>query len=126
MLEGSRWFRRFYKECRKLSKHIYFKRIKYGFYRLYWTGGGQPAYIHEVYKEMPYRGYDINDKDIRLQSFKYYQEYEDSAELTRNIKNFVEGYVDSMGTLRKRVYMLKNDKEFYKNAVDAYKQVRVK
>ncbi len=126
MASGSIWYRRFKKECEKMSPHIRFKEIKYGFVRIYWVGGGHPAYMHEVYKWMPYKGYDIEEKDPRFQSQKYYEEYEDQAELTLKIKNFVEGYWDSIKTMKKRIYMFKNNKEFYKEACNAYKQVRVK
>jgi len=120
------WRKRFEKECKKLSPHIKFKPIKYGFTRIYWVGGCEPAYMHEVYDNMPYKGYDIEEKDPRFQSKKYYEEYEDSAELTLKIKNFVEGYWDSLYTMKKRVYMMKNNKEFRNTAIDAYKRVRVK
>lgn len=125
-ISGSIWYKRFLKDCKRLSPHIVFRPIKYGFTRIYWTGGCEPAYMHEVYNFMPSKGYDIEEKDPRFTSHKYYQEYEDQAELTLKIKNFVEGYWDSMHTMRKRVYMMKNNKEFYKTAVDAYKRVRVK
>jgi len=122
VLEGSRWFRRFYNDCKAISKDIQFKRIKLGFYRLYFRG----AYLYEVYKEMPERGYDIDDLDPRFESQKYFEEYEDNAELTRNIKNFVEGYWEALDRIRTRVYMFKNNEEFYKEAVDAYKEMIVK
>jgi hypothetical protein len=126
MNEGSIWFKRFVEECEKMSPHIKFVRVKYGFYRIYWTGGGEPAYIHEVYKEMPYKGYHMDDLDPRFESQRYYEEYEDAGEITRKIKNFVEGYWDSIATMRKRIYMLKNNKEFRETATKAYRQVRVK
>lgn len=124
--EGNRWFRRFVRDCKKLSPHIKFVRIKRGFYRIYWTGGGEPAYMHEVYKWMPAKGYDIDEYDPRFESHRYYEEFEDRAELTMKIKNFVEGYWDSMATMRKRVRLFKHDKEFYRNAVRAYRNVVVK
>lgn len=123
--EGSIWFKRFYKECKQISPYIRFVPVKYGFVRIYWVAG-EPAYIHEVYRWMPEKGFDYEDKDMRFESHRYYQEYEDQAELTLKIKNFVEGYRDSIDTIKKRVFMLKNDKEFYKNAVNAYKNVVVK
>jgi len=119
--EGSLWFRRLMKDVRKISKHIRVKRIKLGFYRIYW----QQAYLHEVYKEMPNKGYDIFDYDPRLESQSYYEKYEDNVELTRKIKNFVEGYYDSKKTLQIRSYMMRNNKEFNDNAKKAYKQMRI-
>lgn len=123
---GSIWFRRFVKDLRDLSPHFQLRRIKHGFYRIYWTGGGEPAYIHEVYDNMPYRGYDIEMDDYRLESKSMYEQYEDRAELTRKVKNYVEGYTDSMDKLRRRYYMLRNNAEFRKEAVNAYKTRKVK
>jgi len=123
---GSRWFKRFYKECKKISPHIRFKRIKYGFYRLYYVGGGSPAYIGECYKEMPEIGYEWHDIDPRLDSRNFYEEYEDRAELTRKVKNFVEGYWENLDKIRTRVFMMKHSKEHYKQAVNGYKQVKIR
>lgn len=93
-----------------------------GFYRIYW----QDAYLHEVYKEMPQKGYDIEEEDPRLESKQYYEEYEDTVDTVRTIKNFVEGYYDSLDHIKTRVYLLKNDKEFEQTAKNAYKQVYIK
>lgn len=121
-IEGSRWFRRFYKDCKKISRHIRFKRIKLGFYRLYF----QNAYLTEVYKEMPEVGFDIDDLDPRFESQKYFEEFEDNAELTRNIKNFVEGYWESLDVVRTRVYMMRTSQEYLERAQNSYKQFHVK
>ena len=122
MIEGSRWFRRFYKESKKMSSYIEFRRIKLGFYRIYYRG----AYLYEVYKEMPEHGYDMDDLDPRFESQKYYEEYEDQAEKTRKIKNFVEGYHEAIDRIRTRLFLIRHDKEFYENAVKAYQMVHVK
>lgn len=122
VMEGSRWFRRFVREVTALSKDFRFKRIKCGFYRIYFRN----AYVHEVYKEMPQHGYDMDDLDPRFESKKYYEEYEDRGEMTRKIKNFVEGYTDSMQTIRTRLYLMRNNKEYNENATNAYKEMRVK
>ena len=45
---------------------------------------------------MPRTGYDWVDTDPRLESQKYYEQYEDEIKMVREIKNFVEGYEDSM------------------------------
>jgi hypothetical protein len=119
--EGSRWFQKLKREAKAMSPHFRFVRIQLGFYRIYW----QDAYIHEVYKEMPEYGYDIDDLDPRLHDKDYYEDLEDKTELTRNIKNYVEGYYDSMDKLRTRLYMMRNDKEFNENAKGAYKQMYV-
>lgn len=119
---GSPWFRRFYRDCKKISNQLRFVRIKLGFYRIYF----KEAYIHEVYAEMPEKGYDIDDLDPRLENQKYFEEFEDTMELTRKIKNYVEGYWDSLDRIRTRVYMMKHSKEFNEQATAAYKQVVVK
>jgi hypothetical protein len=119
---GSRWFRRFYRFCKKLDPHLRFKRIRLGYYRIYW----KDKYLYEVYKEMPEHGYDWDELDPRLEDQKYYEEYEDNTELTRKIKNFVEGYWEAVDRIRTRVYMVKNDKEFNENAGKAYQQMRVR
>ncbi len=126
MIDGGVWFRKFKKDCEALSPHIKFIRIKFGFYRIYWVGGAEPAYMHECYKWMPRKGYDIEQEDPRFESHRYYEENEDRAELTMKVKNFVEGYVDSMDTMRKRVRMFRNDKEFREQAIRAYSQFVVK
>lgn len=123
--EGNYWFKRFQKEMKRIDPHIHVKRIKYGYYRIYWMGGGENAYLGECKKEMPEVGYDIEEKDIFLEDQKYYEEYEDQIELTNKIKNFVEGYWDSIGSLTTRVYQMKNDKEFYKTATKGYQTMRV-
>lgn len=99
-----------------------FKRLKYGFWRIYYKN----AYIHECYEEMPMIGHDIEEIDQRFENQKYYEEFEDNAQLTRKIKNYVEGYYDSIQTLRRRIYMIRNNKEFFETASKAYKMIRVK
>lgn len=120
-IKGSYWFKRLYREATRLSPHLRFKRIKLGFYRIYW----REAYVHEVYSEMPMIGYDYEDEDPRFENRKYYEEYEDQAELTRKVKNYMEGYYDAIDHIRKRIYLMRNDKDFYKEARQAYKQMRV-
>jgi hypothetical protein len=124
--EGSVWYKRFKKECERISPHIKFRAVKMGFVRIYWQNGGQPAYLHEVYRWMPAKGYNIEDEDPRFEDKRYFEEYEDSAELTMKIKNFVEGYWDSVATIRKRIYLMKNNKEANKTFTDAYRNVRVR
>ena len=119
--EGTKWFQRLLKDIKKISKHIRVKRIKYGFNRIYW----QSAYIHEVSKEMPIKGYDKEDYDPRFESQSYYEQYEDNTDLTMKIKNFVEGYYDSLGTLQRRCYMMKNNWEFQDGARKAYRQMKI-
>lgn len=119
---GNSWFKRFYRDACKLSPYIKFRCIKYGFYRIYW----QDAYIGECYDQMPPKGYDKTEDDVRFMNQSYYEEYEDKARLTRQVKNFVEGYYDLMDQFRTRVYMLKNDREFRDNARKAYRTMVVK
>lgn len=75
---------------------------------------------------MPEVGYEVEEKNYQLESKKYYEEYEDNPELIRKIKNFVEGYRDNIDHIRTRVWLMKNDKEFRKTAVNGYKQMYVK
>lgn len=119
--EGSQWFKRLKKDIERMDPHLRLVRIQLGFYRIYW----KDAYLHEVYKEMPEFGYDLDDKDMRLDDKAYYEEYEDQVEATRNIKNYVEGYWDSLDRIRTRMFMIRNDKEFNENARNAYKQMYV-
>lgn len=121
-LEGSPWFRRLCREIKKMSPYLRIVRVKFGFYRIYYKQG----YVHEVYKEMPQIGYDMDDLDPRFESQKYYEEYEDEGEKTRKIKNYVEGYYDSLDRIRTRLYMLRHDKEFFENSQKAYQQVVIK
>lgn len=120
--KGTYWFRRFVADCKKISKYIRIVPIKLGFYRIYW----KEAYVHEVYKEMPTKGYDLDDLDPRFEHKKYFEEFEDRAELTRKIKNYVEGYWDSIRTVERRVWMFKNDNEYYQQAKNAYQTMYIK
>lgn len=124
--KGTRWFRRFVEETEALSPHIKFKRIKFGFYRIFWVGDGHNAYIGECFKEMPEHGYDVEEKNHQLESKKYFEEYEDNPELVRKIKNYVEGYWDNTDRIRTKVYMLKNNQEFRSEAQKAYAEMVVK
>lgn len=109
-----------------MSPHLRFKRIKYGFYRIFWVGDGHSAYIGECYKEMPEIGYEIEEKNHQLESKSFYEEYEDNPELIRKIKNFIEGYWDNIDRIRTKVYMLKNNQEFRDQAQKAYSELTVK
>ena len=71
-------------------------------------------------------GYDIYDLNPRMESKKYYQEYEDYDELPRKLKNYVEGYYDAIDRIRKRIFLSRTQKEFHDNATKAYKQFRIK
>lgn len=121
-MSGTYWFKRFVRECKRISPHIRIVKIKMGFYRIYW----KDAYVHECYSEMPYKGYDLTEEDPRLMDKNYYEEYEDAVKLTRTIKNYVEGYADSIFKIKKRVWLFKNDDEHYKVAKRAYTQMKIK
>lgn len=126
MEKGTRWFQRFKREAEAMSPHIRFKRIKFGFYRIFWIGDGVSAYITECSKDMPQFGYDIEEKNHQLESKKYFEEYEDNAELIQKLKNFREGYWDSIDKLKTNIYMFKNNAEHRKEAQAAYAQFIVK
>ena len=119
---GNSYFRRFKANAEKLSPHIKFRRIKYGFYRIFW----KQSYVHEIYKECPMIGYQFEIEDPSLESQKYYEELEDGNEITRKVKNYKEGYFDSLDHIRTRVWMLRHDKEFNQNAEQMYRQMVVK
>ena len=110
------------KDIPKISPDLRVVRVKLGFYRIYY----RQAYLHEVYKEMPEHGYDFEDYDPRLDNQSYFEEYEDNATLIRTIKNYKEGYWDSLDTIRTRVFLMKNNAEFNEKATNAYKQMVVK
>lgn len=120
--EGSVWFRRLQKDLQKISKHIKVRRIRHGFFRIYW----KEAYVHEVYKEMPYRGYTTYTESPYKESLKLMQEYEQDGEMQRKIKNFVEGYSEAIKAIKIRVHQFKNNDEHYQIAKDMYKQVVIK
>lgn len=121
-MEGSKWFRRLVQDCKKISPYIRVKKINHGFYRIFW----KTAYIHEVYKEMPQHGYDDETKDFHFKEKKYVEEYEDRAELTRKIKNYVEGYWESLDRIKTRVYMMRHNREFNEMATKRYSTFVVK
>lgn len=116
------YFKRLKKEVEAMSPYLRFVRIKYGFWRIFEKG----TYLHEVYEEMPYRGYDITEENPNLFDKKYFEEREDKAELIRRIKNFKEGYIDSKNRIKTRFYMLKNDKEFRETARRSHRVFHVK
>lgn len=120
--EGSLWFRRLLKDLKKISRHIRVKRIRNGFFRIYW----KDAYIYEVYKEMPARGYGIETVDPRFESKKFWEEKEDRADLTRQLKNFVEGYYDALDHIKTSVYQMRHNKEHYELTRKGYSQTVIK
>lgn len=116
------WFKRFKKEAESLSPHLRFIPLKLGFWRIYW----KDHYITECYEEMGFMGYDLTTYDPRIESQSYYEEYELHNELVRRVKNYVEGYYDSITNLKTRLYMLLHDKEFFERSQNVYKNVVVK
>lgn len=116
---GSYWFRRLVKDLRKISKHFKVRRIRMGFYRIYW----KDAYVHEVYKEMPANGYEWYTESPYKDSLKLMLEYEQDGEIQRKVKNYVEGYYEAIKAIRLRTYQFKNNDEHYRTAKDMYKHV---
>lgn len=122
-MEGSYWFRRLMKDIKKIDPYLRVKRAKLGFYRIFW----KDAYIHEIYKECPLIGYDFEQEDLSIiEDQKLYEQYEDPNEITRKVKNYKEGYWDSLDRIKTRVYMLRHDKEFNENATKAYRQMVIR
>lgn len=116
------WFRRFVRDCERMDSGIRFVRIKYGHWRIYWRN----AYIGECNEKMPPKGYDKQEYDIQFKSQKYYEEFEDSAKLTQEIKNFVEGYYDNIDKVRTNLYQIRHSSEHRENAKKAYSKMVVK
>jgi hypothetical protein len=121
-MEGSYWFRRLVEDSKKISCYIRFKRIKYGFYRIYY----KQAYIGECSKDMFQEGYDIEEKNWNLEDKTWALQNHDLIEQTARLKNFKEGYWQTLDMLRTRIYMFRKDREFYKQSLQAYSQVRIK
>lgn len=122
MTDGSYWFRRLVNDAKTISPHIKFRRIKYGFYRIYL----KQAYIGECSKDMCQLGREVYEKNFYLEDQRYHQEYEENIDSTARLKNFREGYWETLDRLKTRVYMFKHNKEFYKNALRGYSQMRIK
>lgn len=120
--EGSVWFRRLIKEITAKSKYFKVRRIRQGFFRIYW----KDAYVYEVYKEMPYRGYEWYGEDEDADSLKLMLEYEQDGDIQRKVKNFVEGYAEAKRAIDLCIYQFKNDPEHYKVAKQAYRQSVIK
>tara|TARA_R100001086_G_C11848217_1_gene261045 strand:- start:31439 stop:31840 length:402 start_codon:yes stop_codon:yes gene_type:complete len=120
--EGSHWFRRLVRELYKESDYFRVVRIRHGFFRVYW----KDAYVHELFKEMPYKGYSIYTDNPYKESLKLMQEYEQDGELQRKIKNFVEGYSDARKAIKLRTFQFKNNKEHYDTAKQMYRKVVIK
>lgn len=110
------WFKRLKRELPSISPRLRLVRIKFGFYRIYFD----EYYVHEVCEDMKEMGYDIYEYDPRFESRGYYEEYEDQAELTMKLKNYREGYRDTVDKLRKRVYMLRNNEEHRRQSAMVY------
>ena len=104
------WFKRLKSETEAISPYIRFKKIKMGFYRIFYKN----SYVHEVYEDMPSKGYDIIQENPRIERQEWYEEYEDSIDTIRNVKNFVEGYHDSIDHIRTRMWMHKHWWEYSK------------
>lgn len=117
--EGSVWFKRLMKDLWKISKHIKVRRIRCGFYRIYF----KEAYVHEVYKELPYKGHVWYTDPPYKDSLKLTLEWEQDGEIQRKIKNYVEGYNEALKAIKIRVYQFKNNEEHYRTAKDMYKHV---
>ena len=121
-MEGSYYFRRLVRETKQISSHIRFKRIKHGFYRIYY----RQAYIGECNKNMPQEGHDIFERAQGFENYDYYQEHHDNADTSLRVKNFVEGYWETKEKLRLRLYQMNHSKEHYEMARRGYSQMRVK
>ena len=118
----STWFKRARAECESMSPYIRFKRIRMGFWRVFFKN----SYLHECTEDMKVKGYDIIEPNPRLERREFFQEYEDNIDAIMHVKNYREGYHDFMDHIRTRVFLHKSDKEFSANAEKAYSQFVVK
>lgn len=109
-------------EIQGMSKHFKVVPVRQGFARIYWKS----AYIHEIPLSMFRYGYDIKELDQRVESQEYYEEYEDGNNMVMYIKNYREGYYDTMLTIRKRFWLLKHSQEHYERTLNAYKKMVIK
>ena len=80
----------------------------------------------ECYDSMPAMWRDIENYDPRLESQKYYEEYEDHVKMVRTIKNFMEGYYDSIQKLKRCFWLLRHNEDFWKSSGNIYNQAVVK
>jgi hypothetical protein len=71
-------------------------------------------------------GHDIEEKNWNMEDFSYYRQMDDLADQTARLKNFREGYVETLDMLRTRTFMIKHNKEFYERARQGYSQLRIK
>lgn len=122
LLDMTYWFKRFKKEVEEMDAHFRFKYLKMGFWRIYW----KDHYIGECYENMPQIGYDFEDYDPRLDSLEYFEEWEDHVSMVKTIKNYVEGYRDSIQNIKRRRYMVRNDDEYHQRSNNVYSQVVIK
>lgn len=111
----SKWAKRLKEDCKKLSKHIRFKRIKDGFTRVYYDR----YYVHEFNDNLPMHGYDFEIVNPRLDNKEFYEEYEDNIEAIRTVKNYVEGYFDAKKVIEIRTYMHRHDEDYNKQLMQA-------
>ena len=88
----------------------------------YFDGRNLIDYINDSVKRF------TTNVDIRegLEDYSFYQDHHDSAESTLRMKNFVEGYWETLDRLRTKVFMFRHDKEFYEKARQGYSQMRIK
>jgi len=112
----SSWFIRAKEECEEMSPHIRFKKIKLGFWRVFYKN----SYLHECSEDMTANGYDIVETNPRIQNKSFYEEFEDNIDTIMTVKNYREGYHNFMDHIRTRLWMHKNDKEFSERAERAY------
>lgn len=105
-----------------MDSQIRVVRLKLGFWRIYWKN----HYIGELFEEMGSQYHDIEGYDPRLESQKYYEEFEDHVKMVRTIKNFAEGYYDSLIKFQKRIYQLRHNPEFWERSKRAWEDSSIK
>lgn len=122
----SYWFKRFVRDCQKLSPYIKIVPLKHKFCRIFWIGGGYSAYLYEVPLDMEEHGREWVHYNPRLESQQFYEEYEDNIDVIKEVKNYKEGYWEAFERMKTKFYMLRNSDEFRKEAEKAYRTIYVK
>jgi hypothetical protein len=118
----SYWFNRLERDIAEVSPQLRLIPAGHGLWRVYYNS----CYVHEINENLTANGYDIEEYNERLESRGYYEEYEDQIEVIRTVKNYAEGYWDALEHVKHRLYLLRNNDEFYEQSRKAYETAVIK
>lgn len=118
----STWFLRLERDLARMSPQLRLVPAGHGLCRIYF----KECYVHEVNENLAPLGYDIEDHNERLESQGYYEQYEDQIDVIRTVKNYAEGYWDALRHVEHRLFLLRNDPNFYEESRKAYAEAVVK